>query len=173
MTSWCHTGATSQSCKVTRLIRSREVLVPGTSDSCRPRGVVTRDFWPFSAVCLTVFLFEFRPRTFTIGFCGKKSIISALMILECSFPLSLLIYSVFVCRLTYPFCTFLTQTRGIPLLNAAGGEHVVEIVEIFVPDLISYFRLNVRNLEGYENHARIQVYVTPVHHPWCMKIYSL
>ena len=42
----------------------------------------------FSAVCLTVFPFEFRPRTFTIGFYGKKSIISELMILECSFPLS-------------------------------------------------------------------------------------
>ena len=26
----------------------------------------------FFAVCLTVFLFEFRPRTFTIGFYGKK-----------------------------------------------------------------------------------------------------
>ena len=39
----------------------------------------------FSAVCLTVFPFEFRPRTFTIGFYGK--IISELMILECSFPL--------------------------------------------------------------------------------------
>ena len=25
----------------------------------------------FSAVCLAVFPFEFRPRTFTIGFCGK------------------------------------------------------------------------------------------------------
>ena len=68
--------------------RSREVLAPGTSDSCRPRGVVTRDFLSFSAVCLTVFLFEFRPRTFTIGFYGKKSIISELMNLECSFPLS-------------------------------------------------------------------------------------
>ena len=44
----------------------------------------------FSAVCLTVFPFEFRPRTFTIGFYGKNSIISELMILECSFPLSLL-----------------------------------------------------------------------------------
>ena len=42
----------------------------------------------FSAVCLTVFLFEFRPRTFTIGFYGKNSIISELMILECSFPLT-------------------------------------------------------------------------------------
>ena len=42
----------------------------------------------FSAVCLTVFPFEFRPRTFTIGFYGKNSIISELMILECSFPLS-------------------------------------------------------------------------------------
>ena len=41
----------------------------------------------FSAVCLTVFPFEFRPRTFTIGFSGKNSIISELMILECSFPL--------------------------------------------------------------------------------------
>ena len=49
----------------------------------------------FSAVCLTVFPFEFRPRTFTIGFYGKNSIISELMILECSFPLSLL----FVTRL--------------------------------------------------------------------------
>ena len=32
----------------------------------------------FSAVCLTVFPFEFRPRTFTIGFYGKNSIISEL-----------------------------------------------------------------------------------------------
>ena len=43
----------------------------------------------FSAVCLTAFPFEFRPRTFTIGFYGKNSIISELMILECSFPLTL------------------------------------------------------------------------------------
>ena len=42
----------------------------------------------FFAVCLTAFPFEFRPRTFTIGFYGKNSIISELMILECSFPLS-------------------------------------------------------------------------------------
>ena len=41
----------------------------------------------FYAVYLTVFPFEFRPRTFTIGFYGKNSIISELMILECSFPL--------------------------------------------------------------------------------------
>ena len=68
--------------------RSRELLTPGTSDSCRPRGVVTRDFWPFLTVCLTVFPFEFRPRTFTIGFCGRKSFISELMILECSFSLN-------------------------------------------------------------------------------------
>ena len=40
----------------------------------------------FSAVYLTFFPFEFRPRTYTIGFYGKKSIISELMILECSFP---------------------------------------------------------------------------------------
>ena len=43
----------------------------------------------FFAVCLTVFPFEFRPRTFTIGFYGKNSIISEHMILECSFPLIL------------------------------------------------------------------------------------
>ena len=43
----------------------------------------------FSAVCLTVFPFEFRPRTFTIGFYGRNSIISDLMILECSSPLNL------------------------------------------------------------------------------------
>ena len=42
----------------------------------------------FSAFCLTVFPFEFRSRTFTIGFYGKKSFISELMILECSFPLT-------------------------------------------------------------------------------------
>ena len=45
-------------------------------------------FRPFLTVCLTVFPFEFRPRTFTIGFYRKKSFISELMILECSFPLS-------------------------------------------------------------------------------------
>ena len=45
-------------------------------------------FRPFLTVCLTVFPFEFRPRTFTIGFYGKKSFISELMILECSFPLT-------------------------------------------------------------------------------------
>ena len=43
-------------------------------------------FRPFLAVCLTVFPFEFWPRTFTIGFYGKKSFISELMILECSSP---------------------------------------------------------------------------------------
>ena len=43
---------------------------------------------PFSTVCLTVFQLEFRPRTFTIGFYGKTSFISELMILECSFSLN-------------------------------------------------------------------------------------
>ena len=36
-------------------------------------------FRPFLTVCLTVFPFEFRPRTFTIGFYGKKSFISELI----------------------------------------------------------------------------------------------
>ena len=49
----------------------------------------------FCAVCLTVFPFEFRPRTFTIGFYGKNSIISELMILECSFPLIFFLPSFF------------------------------------------------------------------------------
>ena len=51
-------------------------------------------FRPFLTVCLTVFQFEFRPRTFTIWFHGKKSFISELMILECSFPLSLTVQTV-------------------------------------------------------------------------------
>ena len=50
----------------------RPLLPPGTSDSYWPRGVVTGHFRPFWAVCLTVFPFEFRPRTFTIGFYGKN-----------------------------------------------------------------------------------------------------
>ena len=54
----------------------------------------------FSAVCLTVFPFEFRPRTFTIGFFGKKSFISELIILECSFPLSTYCSIFFSVRLT-------------------------------------------------------------------------
>ena len=43
----------------------------------------------FLAVCLTIFLFDFRPRIFAIGLHGKKSIRSGLMICECSncFPL--------------------------------------------------------------------------------------
>ena len=39
----------------------------------------------FFTVCLTVFPFEFRPWTFTIGFYRKRSIRSELVILECSF----------------------------------------------------------------------------------------
>ena len=38
------------------------------------------------------------------------------------------------------------------------------IAEIFLGDLISfisYFWLRVRNLQSYENHARIPMYVTP------------
>ena len=53
----------------------------------------------FSAVCLTVFPFEFRPRTFTIRFYGKNSIISELMILECSFPLRCFICVYTTCQL--------------------------------------------------------------------------
>ena len=93
-------GATSQSCKVTQAIlnvhdqpeslRRRPAIVntlrpvkfktiskPWILDAWhqwRSTGhVVTRDFWPFSAVCLTVFLFEVWPQTCTIALYGKKT----------------------------------------------------------------------------------------------------
>ena len=69
------------------LIQSRDLAMIARWHQC---GTMTSQIFArasFSAVCLTVFPFEFRPRTFTIGFYGKNSIISELMILECSFPL--------------------------------------------------------------------------------------
>ena len=71
------------------LIQSRDLAMIARWHQC---GTMTSQMLArasFSAVCLTVFPFEFRPRTFTIGFYGKKSIISELMILECSFPILL------------------------------------------------------------------------------------
>ena len=68
--------------------RSRELLTPGTMTHAGRAASSPEIFRPFLTVCLTVFPFEFRPRTYTIGFYGKKSFISELMILECSFPLS-------------------------------------------------------------------------------------
>ena len=65
--------------------------------------------------CLTVFPFEFRPRTFTIGFYGKRSFISEIMILECSFPL---------------------RTRFSNLANYAGPAELVSVqfnLKVFVP----------------------------------------
>ena len=67
--------------------RSRELLTPGTMTHAGRAASSPEIFRPFLTVCLTVFPFEFRPRTSTIGFYGKKSFISELMILECSFPL--------------------------------------------------------------------------------------
>ena len=67
--------------------RSRELLTPGTMTHAGRAASSPEIFRPFLTVCLTVFPFEFRPRTFTIGFYRKKSFISELMILECSFPL--------------------------------------------------------------------------------------
>ena len=67
--------------------RSRELLTPGTMTHAGRAASSPEIFRPFLTVCLTVFPFEFRPRTFTIGFYEKKSFISELMILECSFPL--------------------------------------------------------------------------------------
>ena len=68
---------------------SRELLTPGTSVSCRPRGVVTRDFfghfwpsvWPSSR---SNFYLGPSPLDST----EKKSFISELMILECRFLLT-------------------------------------------------------------------------------------
>ena len=57
----------------------------------------------FSAVCLTVFPFKFRARTFTIGFYGKNSIISELMILECIFPWSFQVACHCGISITYQF----------------------------------------------------------------------
>ena len=84
------------------------------------------------AVCLTVFPFEFRPRTFTIGFYGKNSIISELMILECSFPLicwsqiiKASIETILSCHVSrYQFLQVLSTVKS----------------QIFVLHLISYFR---------------------------------
>ena len=66
--------------------RSHDLLTSGTSDSCRPRGVVTRDF---SAI------FDRLPVRISTSdlhhwILQKKSFISELMILECSFPFILL-----------------------------------------------------------------------------------
>ena len=61
--------------------------MPGTMTHAGRAASSPEIFRPFLTVCLTVFPFEFRPRTSTIGFYGKKSFISELMILECSFPL--------------------------------------------------------------------------------------
>ena len=49
-----------------RPFRSLEFLAPGTSDVMPAASSSPKIFWPFSAVCLTVFLFEFWPRIFTI-----------------------------------------------------------------------------------------------------------
>ena len=69
---------------------------------------------PFFCVCLTFFPFEFFPRTFTIGSCEKKSIRSELMILECSFPLTLL----FVClQLLLLRSVSRSITRGMALVS--------------------------------------------------------
>ena len=67
--------------------RSRELLTPGTSDWCRPCGVVTRDF---SASFDR--LFDRLPVRISTSdlhhwILRKKSFILELMILECSFPL--------------------------------------------------------------------------------------
>ena len=69
------------------LIQSRDLAMIARWHQC---GTMTSHMLArasLSAVCLTVFPFEFSPRTFTIGFYGKNSIISELMILKCSFPL--------------------------------------------------------------------------------------
>ena len=84
----CHHLTRADSGLITNiLIQSRDLAMIARWHQC---GTMTSQMLAraqFSAVCLTVFPFEFRPRTFTIGFYGKNSIISELMILECSFPL--------------------------------------------------------------------------------------
>ena len=52
--------------------RSRELLTPGTMTHASRAASSPEIFRPFLTVCLTVFPFEFQPRTFTIGFYEKK-----------------------------------------------------------------------------------------------------
>ena len=113
-------GATSQSCKVTRAIRnihdqlkslccrpaivklfrpvefksirSLELLTPGTSDLIPAASSSPELFWPFMFGRLTVFLFEFWPRTFTTKL-RKKPTRSGIMILECSYKLERLAFN--------------------------------------------------------------------------------
>ena len=70
------------------LIQSRDLAMVARWHQCGTMMSQMLARASFSAVCLTVFPFEFRPRTFTIGFYEKNSIMSELMILECSFPLN-------------------------------------------------------------------------------------
>ena len=56
----------------------------------RSRRHYPRFFWPFPSNCLTVFLFEFWPRTFAIKLYENRPARSETMILECSFPLKTL-----------------------------------------------------------------------------------
>ena len=51
---------------------SLEFLTPGTSDLIPAASSSPEILRPFSAVCLTVFLFEFWPRTYTIESFGKS-----------------------------------------------------------------------------------------------------
>ena len=55
-----------------RPFRSLKFLTPGTSDVMPAASSSPEIFWPFSVVCLTAFLFEFWPRTFTIELYRKK-----------------------------------------------------------------------------------------------------
>ena len=83
-------------------------------------------FRPFLTVCLTVFPFEFRPRTFTIGFYGKKSFISELMILECSFPLINSPPDLSINKITNNFhiCKKIGCSCPLALMNLQGAEKV-------------------------------------------------
>ena len=62
-------------------------LGPVTQYGSRRCPTHPRKFWPFSAVCLTVFLFKLWPRTFTLELYEKKPTRSEIMILDCSCPL--------------------------------------------------------------------------------------
>ena len=66
-----YVGSTSRPFEFWRV----EFLTPGTSDVILAASSSLEIFWPFSAVCLSVFLFEFWPRTFTIKLLryGKKA----------------------------------------------------------------------------------------------------
>ena len=74
---------------------------------CHPAEIT----WPFLAVCLTVFLVEFWPRTFTIKLYRKKPTRSEIIILGCSFPSKCAVWPIWALSLRIEATTLLAGVR--------------------------------------------------------------